>query len=153
MTDAEILEALGLSAYVRIHGVDRRYDYLAIGRDARWTHIADNFGYTHWHSRAFRVAVSELSAKHNVFSFSVGDSDMSFHLELSRGGQIVRRFVWDDPDCSGGRLREQFGPPLDCEGTIHCGKDASDGLWRVASSLGIESDYTKISLRLYAPTP
>jgi hypothetical protein len=153
MTDRGILEALRLPAYVRIPSMEHRFDYLAIGRDSHWTHVADNYGYTHWHSKDFRDAVSELAARLEVFSFSVGDSDMSFDLQLYRSGHLVRRFVWEDRDYSGGRLQEQFGSPLEFETTIPCGKDPLDGLWRVASALGIECDYTKLNLMLYAPTP
>jgi hypothetical protein len=150
-TDGEVLEALRVGGYVRIQSMEwRRYDYLAIGRDTHWTHVLDNFSYTHWHSRNFKDAVAEVGARHDVFSFSIGDSDRSFDLHLYRGG-LVRHFFWEDPDYSGGRMKEEFGTPLECEDTISRGKDPWDGLLRVASALGIECDYRKISLRLHAP--
>jgi hypothetical protein len=153
MTNLDVLEVLGLAAYVRIYSVQSRSDYVAIGRDLHWIHLADNFGYTHWHSKNFRDAVSRLCARLDVFTFSVGDTDMSFDFQLCRGGHLVRRFIWEDHDCSGGRLREQFGTPLKNEEKIPWGNDPLDGLWRIASALGIEDDYTKLDLALYAPTP
>ncbi len=152
LSDADLLATLGLNSYVPIASVESRYDYIAIGRDFRWTHVADNFGYTHWASKDFKEAVSRLCTRFEVFTFSVGEGDMSFDLALYRDGQRERHFVWEDRDYSGGKLSEQSGLPLAGEEAIPCGKDPLDGLWRVASALGIESDYTKLSMSLYAPT-
>ncbi len=153
MTDRNLLEALGLKTYVTISTVDSRFDYLAIGRDPYWTHILDNFGYSHWHSDEFRNAIVKLGSNFDIFTFSVGDTDMSFDFQLYRRGHLVRSFVWEDLDYSGGRLKEQSGASLEGEEFIPCGKDPVAGLWRVASAQGIKSDYDKLPLKIYAPTP
>ncbi len=152
LTDLDILNALGLPGYVGIDSVDNRFDYLAIGRDSQWTHLADSWGYTHWFSSDFKDAVIALASTRDVFSFSVGDSDDSFDFQLTRRGVVVRHFVWDCPGFSGGQLGEEFGERLPAEDTIACGKDALPGLWRVASALGIESDYSRVPIKLYAPS-
>ena len=151
ITDRELMNSLGLQSYTNSSFVRSRDDYLVIGRDAQWTHIADNFGYTHWESKAFGQAVSKFGERFEVFTFSVGEADMSFHLHFYSGGQLIRRFIWEDHDYSGGRLKKQSGSPLEYEDTIPFGKDPVDGLWRVASALGIESDYAKLSMSFYAP--
>lgn len=154
ISDDAILNALDLGAYVKIPAFDRRLSYLAIGRDENWTHLADNFHYSHWFSNDFKNAVSKLGEIFELFSFSVGDIDLSFDLKYYCAGNLRRRFEWEDPYNSGGRLKEQFGAPLDQEDAIIIpGKDPLDGLWRVAEALGIESDYTRLDLQLYAPRP
>lgn len=152
LTDRDFLAALGLKEYVLINSVRSRYDYIAIGRDPHWTHVADNFGYSHWASKAFKNAIARICMRFEVFTFSVGESDMSFDFDLYRDGQLIRHSVWEDRYYSGGRLQEQTGSPLEFEDAIPVGKDPLDGLWRVASALGIESDYSKLSMTLYAPT-
>lgn len=157
MTDDDVLNGLGLAGYVAIDSIEqggrRRYDYIAIGRDSRWKHLADNFGYTHWHSKPFRDAVSRLGTGREVFTFSVGDIDVSFDLHYYREGALVRRLIWEAHHDSGSRLQEQCGSALEGEDKIARGNDPTDGLWQVASALGIERDYTKIDLKLYAPVP
>src|SRR5262245_7168381 len=93
MTSREVFEALRLGTYAEIPSMEGRFDYIAIGQDSRWTHAADNFGYTHWHSKNFRDAVSELGSRLDIFSFSVGDSDMSFDLHLFGGSHLVCRLL------------------------------------------------------------
>ena len=157
MTDKDVLRTLGLANYVTIESTKRqgrqRYDYIAIGRDLRWTHIADNFGYTHWRSKVFKDAVSKLGGRLEVFTFSLGDIDASFDFHYHRDGSLIRRFVWEARYNQVGRLHGQFGSSLECEEKISRDQDPVDGLWEVASALGIERDYTKIDLKLYAPVP
>ena len=153
MTYREVLGELGLGRYVKIDSIERRFDYLAIGRDSLWTHVIDNFGYTHWHSKAFKDAVANLGTRRDVFSFSVGDIDYSYDLLYYCSGKLIRQIVWEDPKINGGQLKHQSGPALAREETIIQNKDPIKGLWQVASALGIESDYTKINLMVYAPKP
>jgi len=137
MSDEKVLESLGLVGYVRIRSKRSSSEllhlgYIGIGRDSQWTHIADNYGYTHWHSKSFQDAVVALAPKHDLFTFSVGEPEMSFDLTLYLSGQLVRRFVWEDRDHTGGRLQDEFGPPLQGEDSIPRGKDPLKGLWEVA---------------------
>lgn len=151
LDDRDVLDLFGLANYVQINTVDGRFDYLGISRDERWVHIVDNFGYTHWHSKVFSTQFSRLSLSMDVFYFVMGDSDMSFEMSLYQRGLLARHVHWDDPHYTGGHLAAESGIPLPFEDMIPRGHDPYEGLLRVASGLGIQTDYSTHHFQLYAP--
>lgn len=151
LSDRDVLALLNLRNYVSVPSIEEWNKYLGISRDTQWTHLADNWFYSHWHSEQFRSAVSVIATRFDVFSFAMGDSDNSFDLFYYRNGVLVRRVIWDDPHYTGGHLREEMGAPLPMEDEINRGGDPCAGLWKVASALNVETDYTQLSFSLYAP--
>jgi hypothetical protein len=151
LSDRALLGLFRLDNYVPTATADLGVDYLGISRDEAWTHIVDNFGYTHWHSKVFSRHFASLSGRMDVFYFMMGDSDMSFELSLYRRGSLVRHVRWDDPHYTGGHLVADFGTPLEFEESISRGHDPYDGLLQVAAGLGIQTDYSAHQFRLYAP--
>lgn len=152
LSDQDVLAMLNLKNYTSVPSTEGDLKYLGIARDAQWTHLADNWYYSHWYSEQFRSAVRAIATRFDVFSFSMGDSDNSFDLFYYRSGKLVRRMVWDDPHYTGGHLSEEIGEPLPMEDKINRGGDPCPGLWSVASALNVETDYTRLSFTLYAAT-
>lgn len=148
----ELLQLLGLSEYAEKHNIELNDTYLCIGEDSEWTHLADDWGYTHWHSTDFKEKVREIALSHTVFTFSYGDSDMFFDLEFHSEGKLRRQFVWIDPDYSGGHLEREIGDALPMEDSIPRGSDPIDALWNVTRALGIETDYSRLEMRAYGPS-
>jgi hypothetical protein len=151
LDDRALLGLFRLDHYVPTATADLGVDYLGISRDEAWTHIVDNFGYTHWHSKVFSTQFDSLSCRMDIFYFMMGDSDMSFELSLYRRGSLVRHVRWDDPHYTGGHLAAESGTPLQLEDSISRGHDPYDGLMQVAAGLGIQTDYSTHHFRLYAP--
>src|SRR5687768_2423805 len=80
-SDKQLLELLDLRGYQPCEAPSIHSRSLAITEDARWTHIADDWFYTLWHSRTIRARIAELGQTHEIFTCSVGDSDHSFNFE------------------------------------------------------------------------
>ncbi len=150
LEDAELLNRFGKASYKPSVKNDVTAEYLAIGRDSDWIHIADNFSYSHWHSKEFRSPVKELTKESDVFIFSVGDTDMSFEFAFFSDGKLIRSVVWEDPEMDGGFLKKQKGNPLNSEQAIPRGKDPLKGLWALAAEQGINTDFEKVKLRVYS---
>jgi len=118
MEDSELLTELGLQSYSNFSGTEQNNPYICITRDDAWTHLADDWFYTHWHSHSFKEQLLHIAQECDLFSFSVGDSDMSFDFELHRRGVLERRVVWVDPNYDGGYLKEEFGRAMSLESQI-----------------------------------
>lgn len=146
--NAELLAALGCADYQHLVPPDRRYDFLAVARDAGWIHLTDNF-YRHWNRPPFLRAMAGLGERFELLMFLTGDCDYSFELAYYRAGSLVRCVVWEDPDIDGGRLREAWGEPLAGEESIQRGGDALPGLWQVAAALGIQPIRDDDKFKLY----
>jgi len=144
-----LLDQLGLSDYVELKRTKFSDQCIYIGQDAQWTHLVDD-GYIHWYSKDYRMNIERIAKSADIFSFSVGDVDMSFDLSLWRNGVLVRHFEWEDPYYDGGNMKMEFGDPIDGESEIPLGSDPLKALWGVAKLLGIENDYTKLDLRIFA---
>jgi hypothetical protein len=151
LADLAVLGLFGLQHYVPTKFSRQRSDYIGISSDGRWIHLIDNYGYTHLHSPDFRSRFHSLAQAMDVFSFSIGDIDMSFDIQFYRDRHLARYFRWDDPRIDGGHLGAESGSPLSFEDTIPRGSDPYDGLLRVAAGLGVQTDYSTHSIRLYAP--
>ncbi len=70
--------------------------HIVFANDSEWTHIADDFGYTLWHSSKTAKAITELSKHYDIFRNSIGDIDDSFEFEYYQSGELVRKFDFDD---------------------------------------------------------
>lgn len=150
LSDEEILYQLGLSGYSKLEARIPWSDHLAISRDEEWTHLADSYAYSHWLSNDFRTKIQKMASSFDVFTFSVGDADYSYDFEYWASGERIRKVVWDDPKYDGGFLKEQHGIPLEGEGPVSANKDPLKGLWQLAQSLGIQTDYTQLDTELYS---
>jgi hypothetical protein len=68
--------------------------HVVFANDNEWTHIADDYGYTLWHSPKTVEAIEMLSKSYDVFRNSLGDIDDSFEFEYYQNGELVRKFVF-----------------------------------------------------------
>jgi hypothetical protein len=149
-TDEELLDLLGIDGYVANPEPTFHERSLAITDDGRWTHVADDWSYSLWHSKKIRGLVAELGKVHNIFTCSVGDSDQSFDFAYYHASILRRRYVVDDRHYQGGSVTENYGTPL--PGEDEALRDPSEmcKIMKIAASLGIQIDYTKLALRCYA---
>jgi hypothetical protein len=152
LSDEELLTRLGLV------GIVRRDDYVQgdwdhhldmgcvfVGNDSEWTHIHDNEGYTLENWAGLRARIVRLAVDFDVFECLVGDPDDYYYFELHRHGELVRKRVVDPYTSTGGVVTVDVGEPLLIESEPDFGAGL-DQLWRVARSLGIDTDF-EIPLR------
>src|SRR5688572_9450941 len=69
--------------------------HVVFENDTEWTHIADDYRYTLWHSPRTTAAIEELSRSYDVFRCSIGDIDESFEFEYLRNGNRIRKFIFE----------------------------------------------------------
>jgi hypothetical protein len=150
-SDADVLRWFGLSTYCptnspRLHG---RHAILA--DDGQWMMIADDWHYTLWHMPTTRPTLQKLARSYDVFAGSVGDCDDSFDFVYYQRGQLVRRYVVDDPDFRGGSVVEITGAQLLGEAAAFGETEQLKIVLSIAASLGIMTNYTEHDVRVYAP--
>jgi hypothetical protein len=150
LSDADLLRLFGLSAYQPAMFPGRAGRYAILADDGDWAMIADDFRYTLWHMPSTRPTLEELGQNYDLFSCSVGDTDNSFEFEYYQGSRMVRRYVVEDRYCSGRRVVEDAGKPLSGEAFAFKKADGFEIVRRVASSLGLRTDYSERDIRVYA---
>jgi hypothetical protein len=97
LSDQDFLKLLGLQDYHKASPPLPHFgSHVVFANDAEWTHIADDYGYTLWHSPKTAEAIAELSTSYDVFRNSIGDIDESFEFEYYQAGKLVRKFVFED---------------------------------------------------------
>lgn len=96
LSDEDFMELFGLQGY---HRVSPPLPFLGlhvvIANDSEWTHIADDFRYTLWHSPKTAEGIAKLSTSYDIFRNSIGDIDNSFEFEYHQHGKLVRKFIFE----------------------------------------------------------
>jgi len=96
LSDQDFMKLLGLQGYHKASPpLSWDVSHVVFANDSEWTHIADDYGYTLWHSPKTAGAIAELSASFDIFRNSIGDIDYSFEFEYHQSGKLVRKFVFD----------------------------------------------------------
>jgi len=152
ISDAELLQHFGLSAYRQVDQVDGLYRYAIVASLNGWRVLADDVCFTFWHMPQRRTAIETLGQQFDLWAFSAGDCDQSYDFALYQQGQLRRKSVVDSPHFSDRVVREDFGTPLPEEARIITPE--ADGLeigWQLAASLGIPTNLKDGELRFYAP--
>jgi hypothetical protein len=100
LTDEDYMKMFGLQDYQKMSPpLPFAGWHVVFANDSEWTHIADDYGYTLWHSAQTVAAIKELSQKYDVFRCSIGDIDEAFEFVCFQNGKCVRRFEFA-PDVS-----------------------------------------------------
>jgi hypothetical protein len=87
--------------------------HVVFANDSEWTHIADDFRYTLWHSPQTTDVITELSQHYDVFRCSIGDIDDSFEFAYYRDGDLIRKFVFEHNVFKGTKIvTEDIGAKL-----------------------------------------
>ena len=124
-------------------------DCIFLFRDKIWVHIMDNFSYSHWHSKNFKLKIEELGKSFEIFSFSVGDVDFSFEFRLFRNGGLVREYIVESPNFNDEIITKNFGKPLKGEEKGLQKKDQLMRVIHIAQSLGIEFPKNQSEINCY----
>lgn len=159
-----------------------RYVMMSNHNDGSWSMVADCWFYSLWHRPATFDSIERLAREHNIFTCWLGDTDLSFGFTLYQNGQLVRKFVVNDSQRTGGTIREDFGTPMQAEAEAfkhhcrvgdtfkmrlsNCPKDAdrsqalehrawadSDLVLNLATSLGIDMSQMIDNMRVHGPQP
>jgi len=95
LSDEYLMNLLGLQDYSKTSPpLPFPGSHVVFANDNEWTHIADDYGYTLWHSPQTINAIEILSKSYDVFRNSLGDIDNSFEFEYHHNGELVRKFVF-----------------------------------------------------------
>ena len=113
--------------------------------------IADDWYYTLWHMKTTRPAIEEIAKRHDIFSFSVGECDLSFDFVLYKKGLLERKYVVESPHFTDRVVVENLGQPMPAESGLLVSPEGHDVGMRLAESLGIQTMLTQNDLRIYEP--
>jgi hypothetical protein len=94
-----------------------------------------------------------LSREALLFTFAVGDSDVSYELSLYRDGKPIRRREVVSLNYSDRVVQLDFGAPLPLESTWLHQSDGAEIGFKLAESLGVDLDQSKRPLRSFAVPP
>ena len=140
----DLLKLLGLNNHNAIEAEDDVASYFYIARCDEWVHVIDDWFYTLWYSKNFRRNIGNLAKSYDVFTCSIGESDDSFDFEYYKNGELVRKFVVEDPDDAEKIITENYGAPLYCEAAALSQDDNMDKVLYIAKSLGINVNYDEL---------
>ena len=149
--DEELLELLGLHKCKEIE-IPKDFEdenCIYISNDTSWIHIMDNYYYTFWQSDALSVRIEELGEKYEIFTFSVGDSDLSFDFKYFKNGTKIREYIVTSPNYNDEVIEVNNGTPLFGETEGLKKKDQFDRIIYIADSLGIILPEKEEEIRCY----
>ena len=150
LTDADILERVGLAKYSAARFAPQSGLYAVLANDGSWTMLADNWNYWLYFWLVTGVTIENFAAEYDVFTCSVGDACDSFAFTYYRNGRLVRKYEVTDPSFSGGSVTQDVGESLKFESTLlTSGRDHLEMVLSLAESIGIKTDYTEEELRVY----
>ena len=96
LSDDDFMKVLGLQDYQKM-SPPLPYSgwHVVFANDTEWTHIADDFRYTLWHSTKTVEVIEKYSKNYDIFRCAIGDIDESFELEYYQDGNLSRKFVFE----------------------------------------------------------
>jgi hypothetical protein len=147
--DDEILRMLDIDGHKRNASPTSGQSHLYLTEDKVWTHVADDWYCSLWHSRRIRPAMARVATRFDVFACSVGDTDQSYDFIYYRNAQLVRKYVVEDPHWRGGKVVEDYGAPLPGENEAHKVHDELHRVLFIASLLGVDLRHKLDSIRIY----
>jgi len=96
LSDEDFMRLFGLRDYQKMFPPLPSIGWhVVFANDSEWTHIADDYRYTLWHSPKTTEAIEELSRSYDVFRCCIGDIDESFEFEYFQNGNRIRKFVFE----------------------------------------------------------
>lgn len=150
-TDRQLLSYFGLVDYHRNVSPTLSQHCIFLMEDDTWTHIADDWHYTLWHSPAVHTAISRLTRTHDVFTCLVGDVDQSFAFSYAANGSQVRTYKIESPDYQSLITVINEGTPLPGEESALALSDPLAKVMALARSLGIDTVHQPENIRIYSP--
>jgi hypothetical protein len=158
LSDRDILTFLGLSDFVASPpGRALRTRYMYFTENDEWIHIADDWSYHLWYRGQEAVAaLHERAAGSPTFACAVGEDDRSFDFSYYFSGELVRRYVVEDPHYDRRRriVTEDFGKPLSGEKSLSDIGDEQEYVLSLAAGLGVKLEHQPSAIRCYAkPEP
>ncbi|MEM9347459.1 MAG: hypothetical protein AAGB26_12655 [Planctomycetota bacterium] len=148
----QILEELGLTQYHHLSSDNRSGKCITAADDGEWLHICDDYSYDYWYDPEVLLATRRVANRYDTLMLTFPDIDNFYEIEYWQGGTIRRRIHKEDAPFGIGSFGFMFGrigKKLPGESLIKYRKDPCDGLWKVAESLGISTDYETMELQIF----
>jgi len=96
LSDDDFMKVLGLRDYQKMSPpLPSICWHVVFANDSEWTHIADDFRYTLWHSPKTAEVIERYSKSYDIFRCSIGDIDESFEFEYYQNGNLIRKLVFE----------------------------------------------------------
>lgn len=149
-SDQDVMGMLGVRGFKKIQPLDLKNGHLHITDDGRWLHVADDWRYGLWHDKSIESHLAEIAKRHDIFTYSVGDSDWSYHIRYYSAGTLVRERVVEDPKYDGGEVSLDFGPPLPGEPLEFPKKVEIEDILPMVRGLGIKMEHREETVRTYS---
>ena len=155
ISDQEFMEIFGLKNYQKRAISDSKLfdSHVIFTNDFEWTHIADDLGYTLWHSPRTSEVIAELGKSYDIFRNSIGDIDDSFEFEYYRNGKLARKFDYEHNVFKGTRsITAEVGSKIIAEpNTFEELHTAAEKMFpEITKALGIVRVTDPTQLRYYA---
>lgn len=97
LSDQQILEHFGLRNHLRADSLPKSCTYAVLADIGEWVLLADDLLYRLWNTPTTAAAVESLAKSRDVFTWSVGDCDMSFGYKVFKDGELIRDYAVDSP--------------------------------------------------------
>lgn len=149
-SDEEVMAMLGVRGFKKIEQPDLTLSNLHITDDGRWLHIADDWYYGLYHDKSIERHLADIAKRHDIFTYSIGDSDWSYHLRYYSGGGLLRERVVEDPKHDGGEESLDYGPPLPGEPREFPKKVEIEDILPMVRGLGIRMEHREEAVRTYS---
>lgn len=93
LSDQQILEHFGLRNHLRADSLPKSCTYAVLADIGEWVLLADDLLYRLWNTPTTAAAVESLAKSRDVFTWSVGDCDMSFGYKVFKDGELIRDYA------------------------------------------------------------
>lgn len=115
-----------------------------------WVHILDSYSYHLWHNTKLRDHLLAIGKTvEELFFGSAGDADHSFDFTYFKGGELVRKYVVEDPTYQKGIVTVNIGKPLDGEAEALLQEDERDKVLEMARLFGIKLRHQRDEIICY----
>ncbi|MBN8599778.1 MAG: hypothetical protein J0M26_24325 [Planctomycetes bacterium] len=115
LSDQQILAHFGLRNYLRADSLPKTCTYAVLADIGDWVLLADDLLYRLWNTPTTALAVESLAESRDVFTWSVGDCDMSFGYRIFKNGELIRDYAVDSPHFVDQLVRTDFGVAMTSE--------------------------------------
>ena len=150
LSDDQILTHFGLRDYLRVESLPKTCTYSVIADIGDWVLLADDLLYRLRNTPTTVQAVESLARSREVFTWFVGDCDMSFGYRIFKNGELIRDYGVDSPHFNDQIVRTDFGALMPSESELIASDLSNEQkMSRICRLLGINPIVSREMLRLY----
>ena len=148
----ELIKELGLTNYRKESAVIGFQKHIVAIDDGSWIHLCADYSYDYWYDPEVLLSTRIIATRYDTLILTFPDTDDSYEIEYWKDGVLNRRVFFEDTSVWKKTLNlraKNLGEKLPAESHIKNGEDPVEGLWLVAESLGISTNYESSKIDLF----